>query len=50
MGLRTRFLGRGLVFCELGMIHECRFEAQAAVIYRKLHGEQGSCRFGSGQK
>jgi len=26
-----RFPGRGLVLCELGMVHECRFEAQAAV-------------------
>ena len=26
-----RFPGRGLVLCELAMIHECRFGAQAAV-------------------
>src|SRR2546429_8185149 len=36
-----RFPGRVLVLCELGMIHECRFEAQAAVVFdRKLDGKQ----------
>jgi hypothetical protein len=48
MGLRTRFPERGLVFCELGMIHECQFGAQAAVIFND--GKQGLCRLDVGHK
>lgn len=34
--------GRGLVFCELGMIQECQFEAQAAVILAEIGRKAGA--------
>jgi hypothetical protein len=39
MSLRTSFPGQSFVFCELGTIHECQFEAQAAVILIEIRTE-----------